>query len=104
VDRRPLPELHNLKVDDLCPTVQVSTLAFDKNGRGCNPTNGNDCKVWTTGWQHQSIDLAALREVRIWLERAHQHFRGMQREMVALTPYLAAFGPAALTISSGCLS
>jgi len=44
-------------------------------------------------------DLAALREVRIWLDRAHQHLRGMQREIATLTPYLPALE--ALDVAAG---
>jgi hypothetical protein len=52
-------------VNTLCGAVSPTTLAFDQSGPGCTPTEGvgmgtggNDCKVWSRGWQSQSIDLS----------------------------------------------
>jgi hypothetical protein len=54
-------------VDNLCNLVGVSNLTFDQSGAGCVPTpgagfgtGGNDCKVWTTGWKRQSIDISEI--------------------------------------------
>ncbi|MBW2282470.1 MAG: hypothetical protein JRG82_17160 [Deltaproteobacteria bacterium] len=35
-----------------------------------------------------SVDLNALREVRLWLARVHDHVRGMRREVESLAPWL----------------
>ncbi len=36
------------KVDDLCPSVFVTSLVFDR------------ADVWSTGWQSQAIDISAI--------------------------------------------
>jgi cyclic beta-1,2-glucan synthetase len=36
-----------------------------------------------------SVDLAALREVRLWLARVHDHIRGMQHEIESVAPWLS---------------
>lgn len=56
------------KVDDLCGMVFPTSLYFDQSGPGCIPypdwvgygTGGNDCTVWSTGWQLQSIDISGI--------------------------------------------
>lgn len=56
------------KVDDLCGSVSPSNLKFDQSSGFCTPfpdwvgygTGGNDCTVWTTGWQLQSIDISGI--------------------------------------------
>lgn len=48
------------KVDDLCGMVFPTSLYFDQSGPGCIPTGGNDCTVWSTGWQTQSIDISGI--------------------------------------------
>jgi len=54
-------------VDSLCAVVAPSPLAFDQSKPGCvvTPnvgvgTGGQDCTVWTTGWQAENIDISAL--------------------------------------------
>ena len=54
-------------VDTLCDSVFQTTLFFDQSGPGCVPTpdvglgtGGNDCTVWSTGWNSQSIDVSAI--------------------------------------------
>jgi len=54
-------------VDTLCAGVSPTTLFFDQSGPGCQPdpgvglgTGGNDCTVWSTGWQSQAIDISAI--------------------------------------------
>lgn len=56
------------KVDDLCGSVSPSNLKFDQSSGFCTPfpewvgygTGGNDCTVWTTGWQLQSVDISGI--------------------------------------------
>jgi hypothetical protein len=55
------------KIDDLCGSVFRSNLRFDQSSGDCQPsagvgfgTGGNDCTVWSTGWQSQSIDISAI--------------------------------------------
>jgi cyclic beta-1,2-glucan synthetase len=43
-----------------------------------------------------SMDLPALREVRIWLARVHDHLRSMQREAEMLLPWLPVLASAPL--------
>lgn len=54
-------------IDDLCKNVPDSTSAppFDASDPPCTPTSGvgygtggNDCKVYSTGWQPAAIDIA----------------------------------------------
>lgn len=59
--------LLSLKVDDLCSSVTPSNLKFDQSSGACTPTpgvgsgtGGNDCTVWTTGWQSQSSDISGI--------------------------------------------
>lgn len=54
-------------VDGLCASVIPTTLFFDQSGPACVPigdgsvgSTGNDCKVWGTGWNFESIDVSAL--------------------------------------------
>jgi len=57
------------KVDDLCGMVFPTSLYFDQSGPGCVPCDGvncwpkNDCTVWSTGWQLQSIDISGIAAV-----------------------------------------
>ncbi len=60
-------DLQTTTVDAVCGEVVPSSITLDRSGGSCEPTpdvgvgtGGNDCKVWTTGWKHQSISLAAL--------------------------------------------
>ena len=39
-----------------------------------------------------SLGLAALHEVRVWLERSHHHLRSMQRDVETLAPWLGGLG------------
>jgi len=55
------------RVDDLCSSVSPSNLKFDQSSGNCVSTpgvgvgtGGNDCLVWSTGWQNQSIDISAI--------------------------------------------
>jgi hypothetical protein len=56
------------RIDDLCGAVFPTSLYFDQSGPGCIPfpdgvgygTGGNDCTVWSTGWQLQSIDISGI--------------------------------------------
>lgn len=56
------------RIDDLCGVVFPTSLYFDQSGPGCIPfpdgvgygTIGNDCTVWSTGWQLQSIDISGI--------------------------------------------
>lgn len=55
------------RIDDLCGAVFPTSLYFDQSGPGCIPTDGvgygtggNDCTVWSTGWQLQSIDISGI--------------------------------------------
>ncbi len=61
----------------------------------------------TVASRRGAVDLAALREVRVWLARVHDHVRSMQRETGSLLPWLplleagsAAPGRAAPTTSA----
>jgi len=54
-------------VDTVCNDVTMTNLFFDQSGPGCNPTpgvgqgtGGNDCTVWSTGWQTEMVDVSAL--------------------------------------------
>jgi hypothetical protein len=54
-------------VNGLCGRVSGTSLAFDQSGPACEPTDGvgpgtggNDCKVWASGWQTTSLDVAAI--------------------------------------------
>jgi len=55
------------RIDDLCSIVGPSTLKFDQSSGACTPTTnvgfgteGNDCKVWTTGWGSASVDISGI--------------------------------------------
>lgn len=52
--------LFSRRVDDLCGSVVPTGLSFDQSGSGCEPDEENDCTVWSTGWQSQSIDISAI--------------------------------------------
>ena len=47
-------------VDDLCSSVFATNLSFDQSYPGCTPTGGNDCNVWSTGWQSETIDISGI--------------------------------------------
>ena len=47
-------------IDNLCGSVSATTLAFDQSGPGCNPSEFNDCQVWSTGWQSQALDISTI--------------------------------------------
>ena len=47
-------------IDDLCATVDPTTLHFDKSAPPCTETSSNDCKVWSTGWRHAAVDISAI--------------------------------------------
>jgi hypothetical protein len=60
-------QLLSKTVDSLCALVVPSGLAFDQSKPGCvvSPnvgvgTGGQDCTVWTTGWQAENVDISAL--------------------------------------------
>ncbi len=60
--------LFHRSINGLCATaIAPTTLAFDQSGPGCTPTanvgfgtGGNDCKVWSTGWISQEVDISGL--------------------------------------------
>ena len=55
-------ELFNRKIDDLCGMVHEADVRFDKSFEGCEPSESNDCKVWSTGWQKASLDVSAFAD------------------------------------------
>lgn len=61
--------LFETSVNLICNGIGMSptTLYFDQSFPGCVPsedvgfgTGGNDCLVWSTGWQSQSVDISAI--------------------------------------------
>ena len=60
--------LFQRSINGLCLTaIAPTTLAFDQSGPGCTPTpnvgygtGGNDCKVWSSGWISQEIDISGI--------------------------------------------
>ena len=54
--------LFDMAIDDLCGMVGQSDVHFDKSYDGCEPSSGNDCKVWNTGWKSESIDISSFAD------------------------------------------
>jgi len=61
--------LFQRSINGLChAAIAPTALAFDRSGPGCVPTpadvgfgtGGNDCKVWSTGWSSQVIDISGI--------------------------------------------
>jgi hypothetical protein len=47
-------------IDSLCGSVFPTALFFDQSGENCEPSTGNDCTVWSTGWLSATIDISAI--------------------------------------------
>jgi hypothetical protein len=54
--------LFEMAIDDLCGMVGQSDVYFDKSYDGCEPSSGNDCKVWNSGWKNESIDISSFAD------------------------------------------
>jgi hypothetical protein len=61
--------LFQTSVNTICNGIGMSptSLYFDQSGPGCTPsdnvgfgTGGQDCKVWSTGWQNEAVDVTAI--------------------------------------------
>lgn len=44
-------------ITELCDIVFPTSLYFDKSGPDCKIGYNNDCKVWATGWQTQTMNI-----------------------------------------------
>jgi hypothetical protein len=55
-------ELFSRQIDDLCGMVAEADVTFDKSYEGCEPFDGNDCRVWKTGWQRAKVDISAFAD------------------------------------------
>jgi len=60
--------LFSREIDDLCGMVGEADVMFDKSYEGCEPTSGNDCKVWKTGWQRAKVDISAFADKSVGLK------------------------------------
>ncbi len=59
--------LFSRNIDGLCGSIVPSSLKFDQSSGICIPSDGylspaNDCMVWSTGWQRESVDISQIAE------------------------------------------